>query len=414
MTSRYFLLIPLILCVALLAGACRGDDDGGDSSDGEREEINPFGLEAQVVASAPDPVGLTFAPDGRLFFAEKYTGRIRVVDASGVLVEQPFAEIPVATWLSYQNTDWGLTGLALDPAFDSNHYVYVFYTEVIEPSDTQPIARPVLVRYTDQNNVGTEPTPIIDDFPETRLNHQGFKVNGALRFGPDGALYASVGDFDWNKEGPNGIGAGQDLSFPGGKILRIDNSGGALPDNPFSADASADARVFAYGLSQEVPLAIHPETGGLYATDGTDSCEELDIVVAGANYGWPDVGEFPYGDCYFGDQVDPIFLFAKEGTTPGQFQSNPIVSGLAFLPAGHYPSIGGGLLVCESGTGLLRRLVLGGANFEQVTANDPVVGDCERDVAVAPDGTIYYSNKTDIKRLTQPVATPAATASATP
>ncbi len=115
-------LFTALLAVAGVIVACGG---GGD--DGGEAEINPFGLQAQTVASAPDAVALNFAPDGRLFFAEKYAGDIRIVDASGNLLDEPFAHVDTFNWL---NLEWGLTGLALDPSFASNHYVYAFYTEL--------------------------------------------------------------------------------------------------------------------------------------------------------------------------------------------------------------------------------------------------------------------------------------------
>jgi glucose/arabinose dehydrogenase len=381
-----FTLIFLILVALALACGGDSDDEGG--------EANPFGLEKQAVAEAPDPVALTFAPDGRLFFAEKYSGKIRVVDAGGNLLPEPFADIDVATWLDYQGTDWGLTGLALAPDFETSRWVYAFYTETAVASDTRPTARPVLVRYTDDGNVGTDRVVLSDEFPETRLDHQGFRTTGDIEFGPDGALYLSLGDLDWGKEGPRGTGAAQDLAFPGGKVLRVNPDGGPRADNPFVGETGSDARVWAYGFGHGSELIFHPDTGELYASDANDSCEEIDIVRAGGNYGWPDVGEFPFSDCTFGDQVDPIALLAKEGGQPGQFQSVIGVSGLAFVSGARYPVIGDSLLICGALEGMMRLLSLapGGTPSTGAGGTDIVVRDCNRDVAVSPDGIIYYSN----------------------
>lgn len=396
-TTRLTLAIVIVVMAVAMA-AC----GGGSGDDADEAEVNPFGLEVQSVAAAANPVALTFAPDGRLFFAEKYTGNIRVVDAAGNLLSEPFAHIDVANWL---DLDWGLTGLALDPDFASNHHVYAFYTEVAVADNERPVGRPVLARFTDQNSRGTDMTVLIDDFPETRLDHQGFKTNGAIHFGPDGALYLTMGDFDWGKGGPNGIGAAQDLSFPVGKVLRIDTNALPLSDNPFADDPAADPRVFAYGFGHGRAFDFHPETGDLYTTDGTDSCEELDIVRAGADYGWPDVGEFPFSDCYAGAQERAIYLIAGEGKQPGGFQSGIGVTGLSFLSGTKYTALGEGLLVCGSTDSLMRRLVLTG---QQVTANDVVIKGCDLDVAVSANGTIYYSSKTEIKRLEPGAGTPAA------
>ena len=118
------------------------------------------------------------------------------------------------------------------------------------------------------------------------------------------------------------------------------------------------------------------------------------------DYSWPDVGTFPFPDCTAGAGVDAIHIFAKEGVTPSEFLGSFVeVSGIDFVSGDKYTQLGDGLLVCELGTGVLRRLVLGGPNFDQVTANDVITTDCKRDVSVGPDGTIYYSTDAEIRRL---------------
>src|SRR5438093_1540858 len=98
--------LPLIfLLLSVAAFACGGGDGGG-------EESLPFGLQTQTVTTADHVSTMAFAPDGRLFFAEKFTGDIRIVGADGKALPDPFAHLDVADWL---HLDWGLTGLALDP-----------------------------------------------------------------------------------------------------------------------------------------------------------------------------------------------------------------------------------------------------------------------------------------------------------
>ena len=134
----------------------------------------------------------------------------------------------------------------------------------------------------------------------------------------------------------------------------------------------------------------------MYGTDATDSCEELDVIQAAGNYGWPDVGPFPFSDCYFGDQVKAIHLFTRPDKTPGQFQSFVRVSGLEFVTAARYTALGDALLTCEAETSEMRRVVVSG---NQVTSDDKVLGDCDGDITTSGDGTIYYSNATEIRRL---------------
>lgn len=395
--------LTILLLLALLAAAT--GCGGGGSSSGQAA----FGLKAEDVAAADNPSALAFAPDGRLFIAEQFTGNIRIVTADGRLLGDNFAHIDVADWL---HEDWGLTGLALDPGFASNHYVYAFYTE-LQPSDANhPIGQPKLVRFTDQSNVGAAETTISSDFPQTRLDHQGFKTNGSIHFGPDGYLYITMGDYDYVKTiGPNAKAYPQDLASPIGKILRVEPATGkAAPGNPFASESGSDARVFAYGFNRGADFAFSPQTKKMYGTDNTDSCEQLNVIEAGKNYGWPDVGEFPFADCTAGRPVPGIYFLARPDMKPGDFQSPVNVAGIAFASGQHYPTLGDSLLVCEGAhavpghdaLSLMKRLVLSGAAFDQVSSEDTVVNDCTRAITTSPDGVIYYANDSQVRRLTVP------------
>ena len=390
--------LPLTCLAALgLASAC----GGGLSTSTPAPTAVPspaFGLQSEVVANADHPSVLAFTPDGRLLIAEQFTGNIRVVAADGKLLPDPFVHIDVADWL---HQDWGLTGLALDPNFTANHYVYVFYTE-LRPSDSnRPIGQPKLARFTDSNSRGADATTIIADFPETQLDHQGFKANGSIHFGPDGYLYITMGDYDYGKtSSPDGNLYAQNLSSPLGKVLRIDASTGeAAPDNAPVDESGATSRIFAYGFNRGADFVFHPQTQQVYGTDNTDSCEELNIVEAGKNYGWPNVGEFPFADCAAGTDVTGIYFLARPDKKPGEFQSQVNVSGMAFVSGQRYPALGDSLLLCEGLTKLMKRLVLSPDAASRVTSEDTVVHDCNRAIATSADGTVYYGNDSQIRRL---------------
>lgn len=393
--SRNLLLI-LSLALPLAALAC---------SSGSGGEKMPFGLDSQVVATAPRVSEIAFAPDGRVFFAEQLTGNIRIISADGQLQDEPFAHLDVATYL--EQLDWGLTGLALDPKFATNHYVYAFYMEPVSDSKPPdgPTARPKIVRFTDRDGKGAEETVITDDFPVTPKEHPGYNGSGKIHFGPDGYLYASIGDYDYPPEGS----MARNISTPIGKLLRLDpKDGSAPPGSPLAGEPAADPRVFALGFREPFPFTFEPGSGAIYATDNTTvSCEELNVIEPGKDYGWPDVGQFPYSDCAAGAQEQAIYHFAREGKQPGDFLSFVEVSGLAFVPATQYPQMGASLLVCEShrsdvggqrSPGVLRRLVLG-ASGREVTASDVIVRDCKGAVAVSPDGFVFYANDTEVRKL---------------
>ena len=147
----------------------RGEDPS--TSDGPAEgaqtgtALGPNLRSEVVVADAEFPVSLAFAPDGRLFYNELLTGNIRVVLADGTLLPEPFAHVDVATSEPGpgRGGEWGLIGLAVDPDFESNHYVYVYFTKPVE----EDVAQPTVMRFTDVANRGLEATVTIGDLPET-------------------------------------------------------------------------------------------------------------------------------------------------------------------------------------------------------------------------------------------------------
>jgi glucose/arabinose dehydrogenase len=406
--ARWRVLVPtaLVAVISLALSSCGGSDS------------LPFGLQTEVAANADRARALAFAPDGRLFFGEQYTGAIRILQTDGQVQSEPFAQLTVA---NYIDLDWGLTGIAIDPDFESNRYVYAFYSEpVSSPEGQNPISRPKLVRFTEEDGRATEETVLIDNFPETVQAHAGFNANGRIHFGEDGMLYLSMGDYDvGGKDAATGVEDPDRPRLSGatepiGKLLRVNPDGSAPDDNPFSSTAEADPRVYATGFRDPFPFTFHPQTGAIYGTDNTPvSCEELNIITEGGDYGWPDVGDFPFSDCSAGDQVDAIYHFSRENTAAADFLSFVEVSGLAFAPGSRYPTLGDSLFVCESQRspvgppggeqivtkGVLRRLVLSGTEFNQVSASDVIVKDCKGDLATAADGTLYYANDSEIRRL---------------
>lgn len=402
------LLPPLILLLAAFALAC-----GDDSGEGGAETVTyAFGLDSQVIASggfADNVSAIEVAPDGRIFFAEQYKGTVRIMNTDGTMQTAPFTQVLVADWLGL---DWGLTGLALDPDFENNHYVYLFYTEPVRTATYEengatvehPVARPRIVRFTEVNGAATEETLISDNFPETSERHPGFNANGEIHFGPDGLLYASVGDYDLFQDQPDVI---TDPSTPIGKLLRMNPDGSPAAGNPFEGEEGADTRVYAYGFREPFSFTFSPD-GTIYGNDNTTvSCEELNIIEAGANYGWPQMGEFPYADCSVGPGEQPIFHFTREGQAPGSFLSFVEVSAMAFLEGSAYPGLSDGLIVCESQRspvnnvttrGVLRRLTL--SSEREVALSEQIVNDCKGGMTVH-NGEIYYANSNELRKLVQ-------------
>jgi glucose/arabinose dehydrogenase len=228
--------------------------------------LAPAQSDARLVAQGLEtPWAVAFAPDGRMFVTER-PGRIRVIK-DGRLQKEPWLEIEV-----YEAGEAGLLGLALDPEFEREPFVYVAYTY----RDGAGQTRNRLARLREVSGRGVIDKVLSDDARGAR-NHNG----GRVKFGPDGKLYWTMGDAQVT-------GLAQRLSSLNGKILRVNRDGTVPPDNPFK-----DSPVYSFGHRNPQGLAWQPGTGRLYATEhgpsGFQGCcrDELNFIEPGNNYGWP-------------------------------------------------------------------------------------------------------------------------------
>jgi glucose/arabinose dehydrogenase len=226
-----------------------------------------------IAAGLQAPWAMDLAADGRLFVTER-AGRVRVVQLGqgGGLRPDPWATLPAST---VRDGEKGLLGIALDPDFARAPFVYIYYSYALPNGAT----RNKLVRMRDQSGRGAEETILLDDIPGN-ANHDG----GRIKFGPDGKLYITTGDAE------NGANA-QNASSLAGKILRINKDGSIPADNP-----TAGSAVWSMGHRNVQGIAWHPDSGGLYETEHgpsnlfPDCCnDEINLIVAGGNYGWPTV-----------------------------------------------------------------------------------------------------------------------------
>src|SRR2546427_11520879 len=209
------------------------------------------------------PVSLRFAPDGRIFFTEKNTGNVRIIQKNGTLLSSPFATINSV----FNVEEAGLLGIALDPAFSSNNYVYVYYTY----RDGQSYTHGRIVRYTASGNTGTSVRDIFDvtsSAPNT-VYHNG----GYIKFGPDGKLYAMVGEFHQDQQAQN-------QGSMTGKMLRMNPDGSVPSDNP-----TAGSLDYASGIRNSFGFDFDPSNNRLIATmPGLNSDDKILIIVRNGNY----------------------------------------------------------------------------------------------------------------------------------
>ena len=264
------LLLAMVIC-ALLASVVAVLAFSANSARGAAT-LPPNFARSQVVGGLASPTAMEFAPDGRLFVAEQ-RGTLRVVKSGRNL----------ATFLDISGRvdsagERGLLGLAFDPAFSNNHYVYLYYTQ--RATGTTP-AHNRVIRVTargDRAVAGSKKLILRLDNLSSATNHNG----GAIHFGEDGKLYVAVGD---NANGENA----QSLRNLKGKILRINKDGTIPRDNPFYKRATGRNRaIWALGLRNPFSFAIQPHKGKVFINDvGEQTWEEINQGAAGANYGWP-------------------------------------------------------------------------------------------------------------------------------
>jgi glucose/arabinose dehydrogenase len=353
------------LNVAIFAGCSSGSTDVPEptQSVSEAATILDSGFtDTTVVTGIANPTAMAFAPDGRLFVAQQ-TGQLRVVK-NGALLGTPFLTVSVDS-----NGERGLLGIAFDPSFASNHFVYVYYTTTSGGTHNR------ISRFTANGDVATAGSEtVLVDLPglSSATNHNG----GALHFGNDGKLYVSVGE---NATGSNA----QSMSTPFGKMLRF-NSDGTIPsDNPFFGSTSGVNRaIWALGLRNPFTFDVRRSTGAILINDvGNSSQEEVNSGGAGRNYGWPTT-EGPTTNPAF---VSPIYSYPHASGTSG---GCAITGGAFYDPTTvQFPaSYVGKYFFADYCNGWMRKLdPATGAASVFATGLSSVV-----DIRVGPEGALYY------------------------
>jgi glucose/arabinose dehydrogenase len=338
------------------------------------------------------PVAIAFAPDGRLFFTERFSGKVRVIteptSAKPRLLADPvYAFGPISTFF-----ERGLLGLTLDPDFQNNGYLYVYYSHRGRDSKTDPY-RHRLMRITVKGDRGESPVALLDHLPigsPSELgkgNHNG----GSLAFGPDGKLYLSIGDLATPRNA-------QDLDSFAGKMLRLNPDGTAPTDNPFydsKRPTAPRSYVYALGLRNSFDFTFEPGPAGkarLFATEnGPTTNDELNIIGSGKNYGWDE--DRISGIRNKPGTVEPILVYHRT-IAP---------TGIVFYTGTRYPEVyRGKLFFTDWNEGRVRMVTFTGKeSIDAVSVNDDLFRHREGvvDLQMGPDGLLYFTTPTGIYRL---------------
>ena len=322
----------------------------------------PAGFTETIITGLSSPTAMEVAPDGRIFVCQQ-GGSLRVIK-NGVLLPTPFVTLSVDPI-----GERGLLGIAFDPNFATNNFIYLYYTVPSTPRHNR------VSRFTANGDVvvpGSETIILELDNLSSAQNHNG----GAIHFGPDGKLYIAVGE---NATGSNA----QTLANMLGKVLRI-NSDGTIPaDNPFFNTASGNNRsIWALGLRNPFTFAFQPGTGRLFINDvGANTWEEINDGIAGSNYGW-NTTEGPTSNPAF---RSPLFSYGHGiGATVGC----AIAGGAFYNPTAvrFPPSFLGKYFFADLCSGWIRVFDPGSGTASAFASSisSPV------DLKVSVDGSLYY------------------------
>ena len=368
--SLFVLLIAcLALVVALLPagpGRAAGSSPGAPPPTDGTEPLPPGATINTLLTGLDQPVAMAFDPQGRLFFTEKASGNVRLYQ-KGALNPSPVIHFAVNS-----ETERGLLGIAIDPNFNANHYIYVYYTCAVGPGC--PVLENRVARFAENNGVGSNPVTIFNS-PQTAGNHNG----GNIHFGPDGKLYITVGD---NANAANS----QDVTVKNGKIHRINPDGTIPSDNPVFTQTGALPSLFAMGLRNSFDFAFDPVgTRGLFASENGPGCDdELNRIVGGYNYGWRD--NYPCDD--------PNPNMEYNSILPLWFLTTSVCceapTGVAFYTGNAVPQWHNELFMATYNTRRLRHVYLDSTRTRPTAVNIVQGPEATSDIETGPDGALWY------------------------
>jgi glucose/arabinose dehydrogenase len=336
----------------------------------------PCALRAQSPPSATIPANfataLAFAPDGRLFYAER-AGTVRVWQNGAA---RTFATVSTVTTESGGGySERGLLGLAISRSFATDHYVFAFYSD----SD---YTHQHVIRWTDCAGSATNPDTIVTFPSGNDCCHKG----GRLAIGIDGKVYVTLGE-------EHTAAAAQNTADMRGKVLRYNLDGSVPTDNPFGAQNP----VWAYGLRNPFGMAISP-SGQMALTNNGPSGDAgspstgydtaILSVARGAGYQWP----LCYGYSHLNSGAGSCGT-GEIGPDWSSESSTVIPAGVAFVDSAGPAGLAGHVVFCTYGSGML--VLTPGSPHASVSGG---ASTCRLDVTQGPDHAVYYSDSGHIYR----------------
>ena len=326
-----------------------------------------------VTENLKSPWGIAVLPDGKLLITEK-EGTMRIVSPDGSISEN-IVGVPKVDW----EGQGGLLGITLDPQFESNRMVYWTFTEPVANGNHTAVAKGKL----SADNKTLEEVKVI--YQSTPTYKGKLHYGGRIIFDKDGNLIVSIGERSDLQTRP----LAQDLKSTLGKIVRITTDGAPAANNPFANQTDARPEIYSYGHRNPQGIAFHPETGDLWETEfGPRGGDELNLVQAGKNYGWPDI---TYGIEYSGKEIGNPPIQQKEGMEQPVYYWDPVLSpsGMTFYTGSAIPEWKNNLFIGGLSSTHIARIVI---KDNKVVGEERVLqkeGQRFRDVAQGKDDALY-------------------------
>lgn len=337
-------------------------------------ETLDYDLNVEVFAEGLEiPWSIDFIDENTALITER-PGRLRVVK-NGRLQPEAIKNTPEVL----HEGQGGLLDVAVDPEYDENGWIYLAFSHVLEePGSGRPPAMTKLVRGKIENNAWTSEQVLFEAPHETyrtTRHHYGCRIV----FDPWGHLYFAIGERGYQDQA-------QDFTLPNGKVHRINKDGSIPSDNPWYDEEGAIKSLYSLGNRNIQGMAVHPETGELWATEhGPMGGDELNRIEAGKNYGWPVI---TYGLNYNGTIVSDDTRKAGYEQPIYFWKPSTATCGLDFYRGNLFPK-------------WKNKLLAGALKYEQVSLLDiekdrvmhqEVILKNQgrvRDVSTGPDGAIY-------------------------
>ena len=336
--------------------------------------VLPAGFTETVVASGmTSPIALDIEPSGARIWLTYQDGRLGVID-NDVLLPTPAYVLDTDG-----SAERGFQGIELDPDFENNGYIYVYYTAA-SPASHNRLSR-LTVDPTTQNSILPGSEVVLLDLPNLSVyNNPVFHMGGAIHFDSSGKILVQVGDHQSSS-------FSQNLDHPTGKILRVNVDGTPATDNPFYNAGNGITwtdYIWASGLRNPFSGDVDPATGRYFINDvGQGSWEEInEATVGGANYGWPTTEGY-FNQATYPNFTNPIHAYSHAGgncsITGGAFNSPEVEQ---------FPSQYQGMYFFgEFCSGVIRYIDPENPGVSQLFASDL---EYPLNMEVSPDGSMYY------------------------